>query len=443
MSIEKYIAQRFHDPNDNGGSAPTLEDAAAKLPPAGIDAALQAEIDAPETDKGAGAKLATETAKDLETKAAPSVADQEAITAEAEKNPDLKAALNEAIKNKDWTKVKELRAKAAEQKPAEEKEKPAGEQGLLAGRYKTGADLKKGALELATKLKMQGASTSALNRLIAAAEKTNDWTDVEATYKELQSEFTKQSDNQKPPASPNAPATQDTKGTDTLPPEVEAKINRFVTGEIELGLMSHPIARDFKRLGIELPRTSEELDALKGERETYNLAIAFENAVLQLAAPARQFAEGHYRTELIAPTLLEKEKGDVTKHIEDTAKKYGVTIPPEKLASMIDAITKSEDAYTIRNGVKVPKEGGFTRAFNAEYLPQLLEDIALNAKVSGAQNHAEVLRTLAKKTAGTISTAGGGGQRPAEKESITERARKGDASLTQEQIDRQIERELA
>jgi hypothetical protein len=208
--------------------------------------------------------------------------------------------------------------------------------------------------------------------LFADAQKSNDWTKVEAKYKEFASELTKKREEEKkkvePPAVPPVKEPESTVKPDS--PEFDAYVNQVFEQQKEVlaketrrRFDQTEVAVAMAQAGIEVPQTDEELTVLM--KDNYGLWKDFTTTVKGLARTVREDAKNTLRLRQEAPIHNKSQVEKTKKEIEDFGKEWKKTFTPEEIDAILKEAEKTGNIYEDKSGVQMIRDGAFTDYFYA------------------------------------------------------------------------------
>ena len=272
---------------------------------------------------------------------------------------------------------------ATENKPAAEPVKPdSGNEAppatpgkpIYAGKYFDKYNLMNGTMEAN---KAAGHENKELVELFKKAEESNDWTPVEAKYKELSSAVTKKieedkkAEEEKKKAAPAEPPVKEPEGT-VKPdsPEFDAYVNQVFEQQKEVlaketrrRFDQTEVAVAMAQAGIEVPQTDEELTVLM--KDNYGLWKDFTTTVKGLARTVREDAKNTLRLRQEAPIHNKSQVEKTKKEIEDFGKEWKKTFTPEEIDAILKEAEKTGNIYEDKSGVQMIRDGAFTDYFYA------------------------------------------------------------------------------
>lgn len=298
-------------------------------------------------------------------------------------------------------------------------EPPIGDQPLLAGKFETPAMLEKGVNELVKNLKVPFEVKFFVERELKNAQKSKDFKEVEDLYKQLQSEFTRRSEEAKSGRTEDVQVEEQSSEADTeefrhLTPQEETT---WIEGETMRALQSHPIMAELRQSGLDLPlrATPEERNQwITDMKSNYPvLFVDLRNAISGIRQDTKTFLEGVYKEhdekqkfiqeQLPALTKTAKEKGE--QFITEFNKKFPIGLTPEEISSIVEEGIKDPKFMVDQKGLKIPTETSVEDYFLTKVMRQKLSEMTQNAENKGRTQHVEDLKKMEAKILDTASTA--------------------------------------
>lgn len=284
-----------------------------------------------------------------------------------------------------------------EKKPAgEPAEKPAGSATVYAGKYTSTDDLLKGVGEIGKKV---GADDVAMQVVIAAAQKSGDFSSVETLYKLYESRL----------GAVAASETQDSTapGEDTAvdmaalrsDPEVSAQIDSLTTTQ----LAQSNLAQQMAAKGLALPKNMAEFEILT-EVAPY-LAMAFQQAYKELFTANLDEAKGYIEAERSLESSNARVMNTDTQSIQDFAKEQGFKLSDAEVAAVKTAALANPANYESRYGHKFLREGALRDQFMITAMPSKLAEIKIAKEAEGRMQAVNDLKNIHRKEVTSIGTS--------------------------------------
>ena len=259
----------------------------------------------------------------------------------------------------------------ADATPKETPDKP-----LLAGKYTNKYDLQAGVLEEAIVLK---SDKKELVKLFTEADSTGDWSKVEAKYKELQTQVVKKIQDEKKPAETAQEVT---------PPKVETPETALSQDELKQVLFEQTteqvansrIASRMKELGIAIPKTDEELNALQLDYPA--IYIEFTQTFQGTYRNLQTLAQKHMESTKQAPAFNNSQEEKSRQQIGDFAKQWDV--PIGDVDKIIAEAKASKSVFDNKDGVDFIREDALFEWFMAKKAPEMLRAVKAKADAEKA-----------------------------------------------------------
>ena len=310
----------------------------------------------------------------------------------------------------------------------------AAPEALLAGKYKSTADLKKGILEITKPL---GYPQKVIERLVAFAEKTGDWKTVEDTYKELDTALSR---DQKIPAAaaPAAPAApQETQPGSETDKAVAQEMYRVSVDEAYDQVSRSPVAAELAELGLNIPRTKEEWNRLKLDYPY--VAFRFDQEFTRQFQAAQKGVHDYYTSLEGLEAHTTQAKATAQQQIKDIAKEYNLEgFDDTRAEQLIAEALKSPQIYEDRNSVQYIRDGAIRDYFIAKEFPNLTKAMKLGAELNGRTQAVKDLEEMRKRNINSISSAPLPGNRIAAPVPGSEDDEAVIARMSDEELDRKI-----
>jgi len=348
---------------------------------------MQPPIESPLTEEDVKVRSLSdaELEKAADSGELPPAADPGAQPAKAEGEPTSPAP--EAAPGAGTPEPKPAEAEAAPGQPEPEAHK-------YAGKYSTTEELAKGLAEIAKPL---GLSQGAVDAVVKMAEKSGDWQNAENVYLELQKSLRK-------PAEPQGRKPEEQAPELAAEGEITSDDFKLIVDETNKQIQSEPIVAELRKAGLDIPRTSEEWEAMKKDypyyatkwNETYtNVFRDLRDTVIRFKAREREAGPHNEK-------MVESNK----QLIRDFAKQYKLKVSDEELAQIIEQGRQHSIPYEERDGVRFLTEDGLHRYFLAYHFPRIAQELQQAERIAG---RTEALADLEKNrrvaAGGGISTS--------------------------------------
>jgi hypothetical protein len=311
---------------------------------------------------------------------------------------------------------------------------------LLAGKYNTTLDLTEAVLEEVRVLK---GDKKEIAPMIAEAHKTNDWSKVEAKYKELQTKVETQLSEQKKnepakpieptveqPASEAAPAEPDLSPAETQTIMLETAFEDFFAPERDGGFKG--LAEDIRALGMEFPKPEDVVASYDEKTHTYPVMVDFlANLKTQSRQLWKEFNDAfnpiigqkvkgtneYENARAKAPTFNNSQLEKAKQEISDYGKKFGVEIKPEDIAAVIKDAQAKGNIYQVQAGSLFIKDGAILRYFKSEKADDIIEQVRklteAKATTAGRKQAVADIKNQDSKAIRSIGTTSVPGSKPA------------------------------
>lgn len=307
------------------------------------------------------------------------------------------------------------KAKPAESSAAADADATAGDEGggggekLLAGKYKTEAELEKGIVEAGKVLKYE---ELVLQRTIELAKKAGDPKALEDIYKSLDTAI---SQNKKAELAAAKPAgsdpNQDTRKPDNGMDAEAVTLIRVALDETVSTVLQSEVMQELKAEGVSIPdnflydtkATEAFMRTLRKDWPGYyrDVRDLVEKTYRNRLDEAKEVFKAQQGVDGHNSTMREQE----SKKILDYAKKIGLEVKPEDLTAALEELAKSPFVFEERHGVKYLRENALSDSWYLKNREKIEEQIRVNAEVNGRKQHKEDLDAMRKKFPNSISSS--------------------------------------
>ena len=277
----------------------------------------------------------------------------------------------------------------------------AGDQQVkYADKYATSEDLVKGVEGLFTKL---GYDNDIMRGVLAQAVEDKQFKSVERMYKALEVELGKRGSSQSTtqPAPESSPV-RDTTTSDTVGADDKDFVERV--SAVAFGrLQGTQLEQELRRRGLELPRTTEEFDALKEGAPYY--AMRFEQ---EFKASYDSVARDAYEH---TSTLKSKDTHDLgiinsdTQALKEFATANELKLTDAEIETAKAQALASPYSYDVKAGVKLLRPDAIKEYFFARVLPAKVKEMQTSLLAKGRMEASEDLEKLHKKTVKSVGTS--------------------------------------
>jgi hypothetical protein len=306
---------------------------------------------------------------------------------------------------------------------------PAAEPGkqpekLLAGRYKTEADLEKGILELT---KQMGIDDRGIRLELDIAKEFKNFSTIERLYTRMQSEWTKSKAAGAPrPAAP-APATD------------EKEFLQIVTQSTLEAMKSNATIEQMVEDGFTIPRTKQELDDLRKENFAWWKAFTdeFKRTFDEYSREGREYQKALDEVDSANTQAIEREITRIRQFVEAN----GLKLSDAEVEALKTEAIASPLVYEDRHGVQFIRDGGIYKYWLAEKFPEKLEELKVALVAKSRKEGITDLKALQSEGIRSISTSPIPGQR-VEAPKIDEKNPDEVAKLSDEELAQRIEQKF-
>jgi len=271
---------------------------------------------------------------------------------------------------------------------------PVNEPVKLAGKYATSEELVKGVSEISSKL---GYPASLVQAVLALAQKSGDFSSVEALYKSAEKELGER--GTQAPKPPAAPAT-DTPAVDT---HGSAEVQQAVTSLTMSQIQSSALAQRMQAKGLQLPQNMEEFDSLVDVNPYFAMEFrqTFQELFQKNLGEANAYNEAAKTVESANASVVEAD----LKAVQDFATENGIKLSEAELGAIkVSALGRAYN-YDAKHGHQFLRPGAVKETFFATVLPSKLQEIALNKQTEGRTQAIADLDRAAKKEVVGLGTS--------------------------------------
>jgi hypothetical protein len=291
-------------------------------------------------------------------------------------------------------------------KDGENSEKADEGEKLYAGTFKTPEMLEKSVNELAGTLQMSRLEQRTLRSAIAEAKESNDFSEVEEIYKEMQAKHTK-SKQAEAPGKDGAEDRTVVEQKEYVPLSDEQRIN-YLRGQVKEDLMKDPIMARFREKGIDFPTAEVGTDAW--DAQMLELADTSPGLHNLLDKRLTAIAQEHVRWLQNYESSASGAKG-ARSTAEDSGRKYlnevntelSLGLTPDAMAEIISKSLKHEDSYKMESGVQTARKDAVEAYFKKHELYGMVKSLQEKARADGALGQGKALLKMkdeAMQTAG-------------------------------------------
>lgn len=204
----------------------------------------------------------------------------------------------------------------------------------------------------------------------------------------------------------------------------------------ELG--NHPLVKQMRDDGVEMPRTQEEFDAMRKDAPYW--AGKWENLF------STRFHKAHAEVRNYH-AALQSQEADSTKGLQDGINRFaafvnknvGIEYDEKQKEALVAELKNIKGAYEDRHGVPILSEERVYKTLLAEKFPDLLEEIRLKEQQNGRVQAASHMKSIREKQPSTISTNRVPGSKGKQKPKVDVDDREAVVGLGDEEIEKRLQ----
>jgi len=276
---------------------------------------------------------------------------------------------------------------------------------LYAGTFKTPDMLEKSVNELSANLGMSRLEQRTLRSAIAEAKESNDFSEVEEIYKEMQAKHTK--------SRQGIDGTTPGKESEVVQPDKEytplTQDQRvpYLISQVQKRLLRDPVVDKFRSKGIEIP--TAEIGTPEWDEQMLELAdtspglhALLDRKVVALAREEVSWLEQYENVAAGTKTARITAEDEGRKYLAQINTDLSIGLTPDDIAETIANALKSKESYDTQLGIQTPKRDAVKLYFNNNVLHGKVKSMLDKARNDGAFAQSKGLQKMRDEAQQTV-----------------------------------------